>query len=285
MFEFKIVYVVVHRKYEEAIRTYEGEDPLDNWYDYIVWVEQCYPKHGPEGNLQPILEDCIGKFENIEKYHNDRRLCKIFIKYFDMNVKPLEGYHMLYSKQMFLGCADLYKAWAFYYEAAGDFKNAKKVFLLGKDQLAQPYDELEQAYDNMIYHAGQQATGLGQMNLDERRHALTSLKSTLSGKVGIVRVGSSRAAPIGGAATTSRSNQQIKVFSDEKFDILGAGAAPVSILQVVKSDEAPKENVMNPGTWTSAYPMKRPHAHTNAAFKGKLLHYNTNFVSKLNFKL
>lgn len=71
----------MNRAFEEAIQTYVGDDPLDNWYNYISWVEQSYPKHGHEGNLVAVLEDCVSTFENDERYRNDPRMCKLWIKY------------------------------------------------------------------------------------------------------------------------------------------------------------------------------------------------------------
>lgn len=28
------------REFEQTIESYEGDDPLEPWYEYIVWVEQ-----------------------------------------------------------------------------------------------------------------------------------------------------------------------------------------------------------------------------------------------------
>lgn len=62
---------------------------------------------------------------------------------------------MMRSKGLCVGCADLYRAWAYYHEAAGDFSNAHNVFELGKNALAQPYEELESAHKNLVIAAGQ----------------------------------------------------------------------------------------------------------------------------------
>lgn len=62
---------------------------------------------------------------------------------------------MMKAKGMCIGCADFYKAWAYYYEAAGDFQGANNVFEEGKRNLAQPYEELETAHKNLIMAAGQ----------------------------------------------------------------------------------------------------------------------------------
>lgn len=62
---------------------------------------------------------------------------------------------MMKAKGLCKGCADFYKAYAYYYEAAGDFQGANNVFEEGKKQLAQPYEELEIAHQNLILAAGQ----------------------------------------------------------------------------------------------------------------------------------
>jgi checkpoint serine/threonine-protein kinase len=142
-------------EFEKLIRTYTGDDPLENWYTYISWVEQSYPKQGHEGNLVPLLEQCLKLFENDKRYREDRRLCKLFIKYIDQQQNPLELYHMMYTQGLCRGCADMYRAWAYYFEAASDFQNAHQVFECGKKQLAQPYEELQNAHENLVIAAGQ----------------------------------------------------------------------------------------------------------------------------------
>jgi len=61
--------------------SYEGDDPLELWFEYINWIEQCYPKNGKESALEEILAKCLVTFEAVEKYHQDRRMIKLYIKY------------------------------------------------------------------------------------------------------------------------------------------------------------------------------------------------------------
>lgn len=74
-----------YREFENLIRTYEGDDPLENYYSYISWIEQSYPKHGHEGNFVALLEHCLKTYENDKRYTNDRRFCKLWIKYVSKN--------------------------------------------------------------------------------------------------------------------------------------------------------------------------------------------------------
>lgn len=73
----------------------------------------------------------------------------------DLQQNPLELYHMMHAQGLCIGCADLYKAWAYYHEAAGDYKSANAVFEYGERALAQPYEDLLVAHQNMIIAAGQ----------------------------------------------------------------------------------------------------------------------------------
>jgi len=72
---------IFFRMYEDAIKNYEGEDPLDNWYEYILWVEQSYPKSGHESHIGRLLQQCLGIFEKETKYHQDRRYIRLWINY------------------------------------------------------------------------------------------------------------------------------------------------------------------------------------------------------------
>lgn len=69
------------QEFERAIENYNGDDPLELWYDYILWIEQSYPKSGKETALNEVISSCLSKFENEERYKQDRRMIKLFIKY------------------------------------------------------------------------------------------------------------------------------------------------------------------------------------------------------------
>lgn len=69
------------KEYERIIQEYKGDDPLGPWYDYIQWIEQSYPKSGKETALNELLGKCLSLFENDERYKQDRRMIKLYIKY------------------------------------------------------------------------------------------------------------------------------------------------------------------------------------------------------------
>ncbi|CAH0557013.1 unnamed protein product [Brassicogethes aeneus] len=257
-------------EFESAIRNYNGEDPLDNYYHYISWVEQSYPKHGHEGNLVALLEHCLAKFENDVRYSDDRRFCKLWIKYIDLQQNPLELYHMMHAQNLCRGCADLYRAWAYYHEAAQDFQGANNVLELGKRALAQPYEELEAAYQNLLTAVGQynlHGPDAARRGLIEKRQALTSLVTYRPGRVGSVRVPTGAGAgvlPSGGPAQKPRPNAGVQVYEEQRDGAYGGPeAAPQSILSVARRQDAPKENTMKPGPWNTASARKKVAVHRN----------------------
>lgn len=69
------------RSYEEAIQLYNGPDPLGPWYDYVLWVEQSYPKSGKESALDDVIQKCLLMFDKDTRYNQDPRLVKLYIKY------------------------------------------------------------------------------------------------------------------------------------------------------------------------------------------------------------
>lgn len=60
---------------------YDGDDPLEPYWDYVAWLEQSYTKLGRESNLIPLLEDALIKFKDCDKYKQDPRFVQLLIKY------------------------------------------------------------------------------------------------------------------------------------------------------------------------------------------------------------
>ncbi|CAG9858282.1 unnamed protein product [Phyllotreta striolata] len=255
------------QQWEMRIESYVGNDPLDNYYKYISWIEQTFPKSGHEGSLYPLLERCLEMFQDDVRYKNDPRFCKLWIKYNDTKPDPLEFYRIMKSKGLCIGCAEFYKAWAYYYEAVGDFQSASKVFEEGKRNCAQPYEELENAYQHLIVAAGKHVIfGPNESHLLAKRQALTALHTFKSGKVSSVRVPSNNveAVTVPSSSTPhSRNNALVYVHEDKPDDALGAAGAAaavspgINIIGIAKKSEMIKENLLKPGPWTGTVPKKK----------------------------
>lgn len=93
-------------------------------------------------------------------------------------------------------CADLYIAWAYYYDAINNFKQAEAVYQKGLECRAQPYEELVQAHatfknsiPNRMLYDDELSKQQFKSTLDERRNALTSLRAHKKHHVGSIRTG------------------------------------------------------------------------------------------------
>lgn len=70
------------QKNVDSIEKYTGFDPLAPWYQYLQWIDENFTidfKH--ETIFDHILTACLCKFEQDERYKQDRRFIKLFIKY------------------------------------------------------------------------------------------------------------------------------------------------------------------------------------------------------------
>ncbi|CAG9795081.1 unnamed protein product [Diatraea saccharalis] len=266
-------------EHETAIRSYQGSDPLDPWFNYIQWVEQSFPKHGHEGNIDKIIKDCLQLFEKDERYFQDRRLVKLWIKYVDCLSNPLEIYQRLYNTGIGVECSEFYRAWACYCEESGDYKKANQVYMLGLQAKAQPIDELEQAHMNFqlffaqrMLHDDSPTKRKAASALAETRMALTSLKSFKRrniANVPVQRIGDSIKSTIPGVVKQQtnqfdnrmpNSNVMVNIFEDAPSTSnaipVVENPGPASLVQACSNVENEKEV----GIWTNP---KTKMVHTN----------------------
>ncbi|XP_053603398.1 uncharacterized protein LOC128671163 isoform X2 [Plodia interpunctella] len=256
-------------EHEAAIRNYQGPDPLDPWFNYIQWVEQSYPKHGHEGHMDKLIKDCLQLFEKDERYFQDRRFVKLWIKYVDYLSNPLEIYQRLYNTGIGVECSEFYRAWACYCEESGDYKKANQVYMLGLQAKAQPLDELEQAHMNFqlffaqrMLHDDSPTKRKAASALAETRMALTSLKSFKRRNIASVpvqRVGENVRSTVPGIVRQQHydnrmpnSNVMVNVFEDAPSTSHAAipvaeDPGPASLVQACANVENEKEV----GVWTN----------------------------------
>lgn len=151
------------------IRTYEGDDPLEPYFNYVVWLEQSFTKLNRDNNLIPLLEDILIKFKDNEKYKQDSRFIQLLIKYVStkqtrfyglynktnlmygfsqihVQSNPIELYQHAHNQGLGTMCSILYKAWAEEFDRSNDFKRADQIYQMGIMCRAQPLQELQEAH-------------------------------------------------------------------------------------------------------------------------------------------
>ncbi|CAH0386427.1 unnamed protein product [Bemisia tabaci] len=265
-------------QYELLIRMYEGDDPLGPRYEYVSWIEQSYPKHGPESNLIPLLEDTLTRFKDDEKYKQDPRFVQLMIKYIDSLPNPLEIYQLVYSEGLGTKCALLYKSWADELDKNQDFKRANQIYQLGLKNQAEPFDDLQQAQIQFQLSVGRRMLGGGvnaqedQPAADHSRQALSKLKKTVgSTRVSRVQPGTVMMNPLAQTQKLNVKSGGIQVYTDENCDPL-SGLKKMNKVDhdLPKSATINKENKLAAGPWNKqGYGMKKhvPKAPSTPSFQ------------------
>ncbi|XP_039226490.1 uncharacterized protein LOC6529090 [Drosophila yakuba] len=271
------------KQMEEEVHTYTGADPLGAWYKLICWIEQSYPAGGSCSGLQTVLHQCLTKFEDDERYRQDKRLIKLFIKFMEKQKDQIEFYQQMYNNGIGTMLADFYIAWAYSYDLSGNMRKADEIFRLGLECRAQPLEELKEAHQHfgytvgqrMLYSTGEEANAVNQ-ELNDRRLALQSLHGrrqqiSNSFTVGSVRTGAAVKSGLPGvvqveaSTTNSRRNvgRNVEVFNDENSE----GNIPVcnsetevkpSLRSIIDSARS-QENIKEVVAWNKANAKRHKH--------------------------
>ncbi|XP_034251361.1 uncharacterized protein LOC117651430 [Thrips palmi] len=266
--------------YEMQIRTYNGEDPLDLWCDYISWIEQSFPKHGPEGNLSLLLTKCFQAFKDEERYKNDARFVALWIKYIEMQTgsKRAELYQLLHTQGIGTTCADFYCSWAFEFQSVNDWKQADQIFKKGLSKMAQPIQTLETAHQQFLASYVFSHRSNGDTPDEEENHVQTDHRLPMAALKPIgkksaapnVRVGSNVRSQLPGVlpAMQGSSSRSGSSSSSRTFGVRGNNAGPVAVYQEHGEPEVEathsqavssslpitqslnKENIVRAGPWT-----------------------------------
>ncbi|KAK7790968.1 hypothetical protein R5R35_007861 [Gryllus longicercus] len=256
-------------EFEILVRSYAGDDPLQPWYEYVLWVEQNFPKHGREGNLKTLLENCLLQFKDNEQYSQDVRYIDLWTRYMSFADDPLGMYKQIHAKGIGAQCAIFYQCWAEEFEKANDMKRADQIYIEGLKRNAQPKDELVAAHTNFQVRVARSILGqnpiMNQPSEIEERTALSTLRAHGRKKnmVDSNRVGNSirRATPgvlrpHANVALADRRNGNVQaskvvVYNDENAPFTDAVAHPVVKTSVSLSQQKTenKENSLKPGRW------------------------------------
>ncbi|CAN7983692.1 unnamed protein product [Ixodes hexagonus] len=252
------------KDFEEELRTYSGDDALDVWHRYIVWLEQHFPKGGHEVNMNQLLEKCIALFLPETKYANDTRYVGVWLRYVDGSPDPEPVFRTMYDREVGTALASLYAAWATHREAVGDSKGASKVLRKGLSRGASPRETLEAQLRHLEARVSRQVAqqmregGIQQQTsaAEESRGALAPLRQVGSrGQVSVERA-SQRAqvqGGVGGQAPVLSANRAPRVLatvsSENDEEVFARPAEPAPF---VAAAERSKENTSKPGKWTSA---------------------------------
>ncbi|CAG2248753.1 Mitotic checkpoint serine/threonine-protein kinase BUB1 beta [Mytilus edulis] len=116
------------QQFEDELRTYSGEDPLEVWYRYLVWTEQNCVKGGKENNLEKLLENYLKQFTEEKRYHNDPRYVSAWIRYANMCKDPSDIFNYMFDQKIGNELSCFYESWAWILEQMGNTKKANLIY-------------------------------------------------------------------------------------------------------------------------------------------------------------
>ncbi len=156
--------------------------------------------------------------------------------------------------------ADLYIAWAHYFDAVDDFQQTEKIYRKGLDARAQPYEELAQAHQNFsvsvsqrIIYNDEESKKKFQASMEEKRSALTLLRAHKKKTVGSVRTGFAVLNENPGkyeSAEGSESKNQVPIKIHEDDGTNQPGVSGSIMRRNVADLKKKNENFLEPGPWS-----------------------------------
>ncbi|KAJ4921574.1 hypothetical protein JOQ06_029596, partial [Pogonophryne albipinna] len=120
--------------FEEGMSVYTGDDPLDSWDSFVLYLET--QDGGRE--LPQALDRLVQEFLNVEKYANDIRYVNNCIRCASFYPEPVAMYNHVFSKGVGTRTAVLYISWAKQFEQDGKIEQAEAVFQRALENQAQP---------------------------------------------------------------------------------------------------------------------------------------------------
>ncbi|CAK9191828.1 unnamed protein product [Sphagnum troendelagicum] len=247
------------RKMIEAIDEYEGDDPLEPWLEYIMWVKDAFPSGGIQSELLPLLEACTRTFQTDERYRSDLRYLRVWVQYADCCTEPKDIYAFLEANSIGQDHALYYEAFATYLEIHKNYKSANEIFELGIARGAHPIGRLQNMYQAFLKRMARR-TEHDLHNVKFGTHSIL-FSFLCSNFTAFITLDATIFASLYSPPTVSKpANAGFEVFTDDEFQV-GRSFPPVQhpsstaetapFWQSLGSQkEVKKENTQQPAKWT-----------------------------------
>ncbi|KAE8723371.1 hypothetical protein F3Y22_tig00012483pilonHSYRG00006 [Hibiscus syriacus] len=132
------------------IKSYSGKDPLLPWLRGIKKIKDSVPPQILSEKLPRFLQKCTQTFESDRRYHDDLRYLRVWLQLMDFMDDPRVLLRRMEMNQIGTKRSLFYQAYALYYEKNKKFDEAEKLYHLGVQNLAEPIDELQKAYEQFL---------------------------------------------------------------------------------------------------------------------------------------
>eukprot|EP00055_Hartaetosiga_balthica_P007743 m.27118 g.27118 ORF g.27118 m.27118 type:complete len:735 (+) comp5914_c0_seq2:50-2254(+) len=227
-----------HKEFEALILASGGNDPVATWARYIEWAEIRTNNADYAVDVTSIMQKCINRLVSLPEAKESMQFLQICLKYMDTCENPLDVMSFLYNKSACIIFPQFWKAWATYFEHAGEVEKAEETLRTGRYTMLEHNDRklLEVALENLQARIEQgytrQATSESDRDeqdaqVDENgrpnaRKTLNELPRTKKGKIPVNRAMTSRtprglrSGPIASTASAPKTSNHgaLSIFSD-----------------------------------------------------------------------
>lgn len=161
----------------------------------------------------------------------------------------------------------MYIGWAYYYDVCNNFEKAEAIYAKGFDAHAEPREALEQAHvqfgfsmSRRLLHKDETHQREFQSTMEERRFALTSLRSHRHRDVGSIRTGQAVKSFTPGFLKQDnrghgKSNAKVPVYNENQNPEIAEdqmAPPPLPTVHSILTSASKQENKREPGPWSEA---------------------------------
>lgn len=119
-----------------------ADDPLAPHVTFVKWAIENYPTGSSV--IADAIETPCRRYGKVEKYRDDNRLARLWIRYAEMRKDRLEVFEYMHKHRIGETCALVYEAWAMMLELERKHEHAEKIYRLGREKRAHPVERLAQ---------------------------------------------------------------------------------------------------------------------------------------------
>lgn len=165
----------------------------------------------------------------------------------------------MYERGIGTLCAELYVAWAYYYDSKNNFSQTEVIYQKGFNAGAEPKEDLLLSYKQFTFSMSQRllqndepSRRKSKTSFTEQRCALTSLKMQSKGKVGSMRTGIAvqnyLPGAIGQDIKPHYATNNLAVYQGETAN---STCMNQSVAQSLVNSNRDRENIFEPAPWSN----------------------------------
>lgn len=131
-------------EFEDRLSEEGLEDPMAVWDEYIKWAQQNATSDTLQKRIVPLLQRCTRAFQKDDRYKNDPRYLRAWIKYIDTVHDPADIFAFLEANGIGQRLALFYSSWALVLELKrSQYAEAYAKIEEGINKQAEPVEQLQ----------------------------------------------------------------------------------------------------------------------------------------------